>query len=118
MKKIIALIFILVVLAVGISTGIVKKTNISEFVHIMRNGKRCITLKENDFLFDVLQVIDTDGNVIDEWTSGKEAHKVNGLEENKTYKLHEEVSVGNFVKATDIEFKVTTDKETQKITVK
>ena len=64
-----------------------------------------------------LQVIDTDGNVIDEWTSGKEAHKVNGLEENKTYKLHEEVSVGNFVKATDIEFKVTTDKETQKITM-
>ena len=64
-----------------------------------------------------LQVIDTDGNVIDEWTSGKEAHKVNGLEENKTYKLHEEVSVGNFVNATDIEFKVTTDKETQKITM-
>lgn len=64
-----------------------------------------------------LQVIDADGNVIDEWTSGKEAHKVNGLEENKTYKLHEEVSVGNFVKATDIEFKVTTDKETQKITM-
>ena len=64
-----------------------------------------------------LQVIDTDGNIIDEWTSGKEAHKVNGLEENKTYKLHEEVSVGNFVKATDIEFKVTTDKETQKITM-
>ncbi len=64
-----------------------------------------------------LQVIDTDGNVIDEWTSGKEAHKVNGLEENKTYKLHEEVSVGNFVKATDIEFKVTTDKEIQRITM-
>ena len=64
-----------------------------------------------------LQVIDTDGNVIDEWTSGKETHKVNGLEENKIYKLHEEVSVGNFVKATDIEFKVTTDKETQKITM-
>ena len=44
--------------------GIVKKTNISEFVHIMRNGKRCITLKENDFLFDVLQVIDTDEIII------------------------------------------------------
>lgn len=44
--------------------GIVKKTNISEFVHIMRNGKRCITLKENDFLFDVLQIIDTDEIII------------------------------------------------------
>jgi LPXTG-motif cell wall-anchored protein len=62
-----------------------------------------------------LQVIDADGNVVDEWISGKDAHKVNGLEENKTYTLHEEVSVGNFVKATDIEFKVTTEKETQKV---
>ncbi len=44
--------------------GIVKKTNISEFVHIMRNGKRCITLKEGDYLFDVLQVIDTDEIII------------------------------------------------------
>ena len=40
--------------------GIVKKTNISEFVHIMRNGKRCITLDENDLLFDVLQITDSD----------------------------------------------------------
>ena len=62
-----------------------------------------------------LQVLDADENVIDEWTSGKEAHKVTGLEENKTYKLHEELAVGNYVKASDIEFKVTTDKATQKI---
>lgn len=62
-----------------------------------------------------LQVLDADGNVIDEWTSGKEAHKVTGLEENKTYKLHEELAVGNYVKASDIEFKVTTEKDTQKI---
>ena len=31
--------------------------------------------------------------------------------------MHEEVAIGNYVKATDIEFKVTTDKETQKITM-
>ena len=64
-----------------------------------------------------LQVLDLENNVIDEWTSEKEAHKVTGLEEGKTYKLHEEVAIGNYVKATDIEFKVTTDKETQKITM-
>ncbi len=62
-----------------------------------------------------LQILDADENVIDEWTSGKETHKVTGLEENKTYKLHEELAVGNYVKASDIEFKVTTDKDTQKI---
>ena len=64
-----------------------------------------------------LQVLDLENNVIDEWTSEKEAHKVTGLEEGKTYKLHEEVAIGNYVKATDIEFKVTTNKETQKITM-
>ena len=62
-----------------------------------------------------LQVLDETGNVVDEWISEKEDHKVKGLEENKTYKLHEELSVGNYVKASDIEFKVTTDKNTQKI---
>ena len=62
-----------------------------------------------------LQVLDKEGNVIDEWTSEKEAHKVKGLKENETYILHEELAVGNYVKATDIEFTVSTDKETQKI---
>ena len=62
-----------------------------------------------------LQVLDESGNVIDEWISGKESHKVTGLEENKTYKLHEELSVGDYVKASDIEFKVTSEKENQKI---
>ena len=56
-----------------------------------------------------------DGKVIDEWVSEKEAHKVKGLKEGEIYKLHEEVCVNEYVKATDVEFKVTTDKETQKI---
>lgn len=34
-----------------------------------------------------LQVVDEDGNIIDKWTSTKEAHVVNGLEEGKKYKL-------------------------------
>lgn len=61
-----------------------------------------------------LQVLDKDNNVIDEWISTKEAHKVTGLTEGETYKLHEEVAIGDYVKASDIEFKVTTDKETEK----
>ena len=62
-----------------------------------------------------LQVLDLDNNVIDEWVSEKESHKVSGLEEGKTYKLHEEVSIGNYVKATDIEFTVSKEKGTQKV---
>ena len=54
-------------------------------------------------------------NIVDKWVSGKEPHKVNGLIEGQTYILHEEIVVGSFVKATDIEFTVTSEKETQKI---
>lgn len=60
-----------------------------------------------------MQVLDLEGNIIDEWISGKEAHKIKNLEEGKTYILHEDVCVDGFVKATDIEFVVTVDKETQ-----
>ena len=60
-----------------------------------------------------MQVLDHEGNIVDEWVSGKEAHKISGLEEGKSYKLHEEVSSGYFVKATDVEFEVSYDKETQ-----
>jgi hypothetical protein len=60
-----------------------------------------------------MQVLDHEGNIVDEWVSGKEAHKIKNLEEGKSYILHEEVCVDGFVKATDVEFEVTTDKETQ-----
>ena len=54
-------------------------------------------------------------NIIDKWVSGKEPHKVNGLIENQEYILHEEIVVNGYVKATDIKFMVTNDKETQKV---
>ncbi len=60
-----------------------------------------------------IQVIDKDGNIVDEWVSTKEPHIINNLVENETYTLHEEVSADGYVKATDVEFTVTTDKETQ-----
>lgn len=60
-----------------------------------------------------MQVLDHEGNVVDEWVSTKEVHKIKNLEEGKSYILHEEVCVDGFVKATDVDFEVTTDKETQ-----
>ncbi|MBR1654542.1 MAG: hypothetical protein IJ690_06355 [Clostridia bacterium] len=62
-----------------------------------------------------IQVFDGDKNIIDEWVSTKESHKIKNLEEGKKYTLHEEVVADGFVKATDVEFEVTTDKETQHI---
>ncbi len=57
-----------------------------------------------------MQVIDKKGNIIDEWVSSKEPHKINNLEENETYILHEEVSIEGYVKATDKEFTVSNEK--------
>ena len=56
-------------------------------------------------------------NIVDKWVTTKEAHSVSGLIEGETYILHEEKTVGDFVKAKDIEFTVTEDKETQIITM-
>ncbi|MCI8272685.1 MAG: hypothetical protein HFJ55_01205 [Clostridia bacterium] len=65
-----------------------------------------------------LKVVDEDGNVIDEWVSTKEPHKVIGLEENKTYKLVEITAPYGYEITEEIEFTVTEDKETQKIEMK
>ena len=42
-------------------------------------------------------------------------YKIKNLVEGESYILHEEVSIEGYVKATDVEFKVTNDKETQKL---
>ena len=62
-----------------------------------------------------LQVIDKNNKVIDEWVSTSTSHTIEGLKVDESYILHEEICVNGFVKATDIEFTVTTDKETQKV---
>ena len=62
-----------------------------------------------------MSVTNEDGEVVDSWTSTKEPHKINGLEEGKTYTLHENYAPDGFVIATDVEFTVTLDKETQEI---
>lgn len=62
-----------------------------------------------------LKVFDKEGNIVDEWTSTNEAHKIKNLVEGKTYTLHEEYAPEGYVIATDVEFTVSKDKETQKI---
>lgn len=53
-----------------------------------------------------MSVTDTDGNVIDSWTSDGTEHKVNGLEEGKKYILNENTAPAGYVKATSIPFEV------------
>ncbi len=62
-----------------------------------------------------IQVFDKNNNLIDEWTSTKEPHKIKNLKENETYRLHEEIAPDGYVKATDIEFTVSDKKENEHI---
>ena len=62
-----------------------------------------------------LSVIDENGKVIDKWTSSNKAHTIEGLTVGKEYTLREDLAPLGYVKATDIEFTVSKDKETQKI---
>ncbi len=66
-----------------------------------------------------LTITDTEGNVIDEWTSkDDETHFATSLEEGKTYILTEVIAPNGFVTAESIEFTVSTDKQTQKVVMK
>ena len=64
-----------------------------------------------------IQVIDKDGNVVDEWVSEKNAHIINNLVEGESYTLHEEIAIDGYVKASDIKFDVTLEKENQKVSM-
>lgn len=62
-----------------------------------------------------MQIIDEDGNVVDEWYSEGKSHIANGLEEGKTYTLHEDLSPLGFNFANDFTFEVTKEKENQTV---
>ena len=62
-----------------------------------------------------LSVLDTDGNVIDSWTSGNETHYVNNLIAGKEYILHEDVAAEGYAYAQDIKF---TAGETEDVSLK
>ena len=62
-----------------------------------------------------MQIIDEDGNVVDEWYSEGKSHIANGLEEGKTYTLHEDLSPLGFNLANDFTFEVTKEKENQQV---
>lgn len=66
-----------------------------------------------------LQIIDQDGNIVEEWISTKEPHVVYGLPEG-TYTLHEELPpyAEGYVSVEDIEFEVKEDGSVTKVEMK
>ena len=70
---------------------------------------------ENEIEGAEIVVYDKAGNIIDKWTSGKEAHKIEGLVVGNTYILHEEYAPNGYTIATDIEFTIGNTSEIQKV---
>ncbi len=64
-----------------------------------------------------MQVLDTDGNVVDEWISTKEVHKIRNLEEGKDYILHEDLAPAGYEMAKDLKFTVDSKLEDQHLTM-
>lgn len=64
-----------------------------------------------------LQVLDLNGNVVDEWISTEEPHPISNIVVGETYILHEEVAAEGYVVANDVEFTVTDDGIDQHVTM-
>lgn len=62
-----------------------------------------------------LKVIDENNNIIDSWTSGEKAHKIEGLVVGKEYTLTEEIAPDYYVKATLIKFTVKNTADIQRV---
>lgn len=73
------------------------------------------TVSGNEIVGALMQIIDEDGNVVDEWTSEEKEHFANNLEEGKSYTLHEDLSPLGLNLVNDIEFEITYDKVNQKV---
>lgn len=63
----------------------------------------------------LMQIIDQDGNVVDEWISEGKVHYSTGLVEGKKYTLHEDLAPTGLNLANDIEFEVSYEKENQQV---
>jgi len=66
-----------------------------------------------------LKVLDKEGNVVDEWTSVKDApHVIKRLVVGETYTLREEFAPYGYLKATDVEFTIEDNGDIQKVEMK
>ena len=65
-----------------------------------------------------LQILDKDGNVIEDWTSSEEPYYVNKLVVGETYTLHEDLAPLGYATASDVEFTVSDTGEIQPVEMK
>ncbi len=64
-----------------------------------------------------LTITDTDGNIIDSWTSTEKEHRITGLVVGQTYTLTENYAPDGYVVASDIQFTVSNTSDVQKVSM-
>ena len=62
--------------------------------------------------------VDADGNIVDEWTSGKEAHVIRELTVGKEYTLVETKPADGYVTAESVKFTIKDTADVQKVEMK
>ena len=65
-----------------------------------------------------LSLKDKDGNIVEEWVSGKESHIIRGLLAGEKYTLHEDLAPIGYATASDVTFTVNADGTPTKVTMK
>ena len=97
-------------------TGEVQKVVMKDDYTKIDISKQDIT-NEKELPGAKLKVVDKNGKIVDEWTSGNEPHRINRLKTGK-YTLIEEFAPKGYVKAADITFEVKETGEVQKVVMK
>ena len=101
------------VLAEDVSLTIQDTTEVQNFV--MTNMPTLTYISKTDITGDTelegahLEVTDSDGNVVDEWTSTTQPHLIEGLNGGQTYTLTETIAPNGYTIANSIQFTVNSD---------
>ena len=98
-------------------TGEIQKVSMKDDHTKMEITKTDIT-GEQEIEGAKLQVLDEEGNVVEEWISTKEPYRIEYLQPGKTYVLHEEAAPEGFLIAEDVEFTVEETGEVQQLIIK
>lgn len=98
---------------------IVRDTNEVQII-IMTDAPNTVEISKQDITGDELPgadltVTDSEGNVVDKWTSTEEPHIITSLVTGETYTLHEDLCPLGYASASDVEFTILGDGTVQQV---
>ncbi len=89
---------------------------------VMEDKLTCVTVTKTDITGEKelpgarLRILDKEGNCVEEWISGSDAHEITGkLTAGETYVLQEESAPSGYARAENVEFRVSLDGTVDKV---